>query len=113
MSRGTVIVGGAVAQRPGRGGHAWVFLQYLLGFRRLGWDVLFVDRLEPGMCVDASGDPAPFRESVNLSYLAGVMERFGLGDRWSCWYDGGRDIAGLPAGATVAHLSGSALLLNV
>jgi hypothetical protein len=39
-----IAVGGAVAQKAGNGGHTWVFLQYLLGFQRLGHDVLFVDR---------------------------------------------------------------------
>ena len=43
-----VLVGGAVAQRPGVGGHAWVFLQWLLGLRALGCRVAFVDRLLPG-----------------------------------------------------------------
>ena len=57
----TVMVGGSVAQRPGSGGHTWVFLQYLLGFRRLGWDVLLLDRLEPDMCVDAAGRPVRAR----------------------------------------------------
>ncbi len=41
----TVAVAGSLAQRPGHGGHAWVFLNYLLGLRRLGHEVLFVDRL--------------------------------------------------------------------
>ena len=40
--RPRIAVAGSVAQRAGHGGHAWVFLQYLLGFRRLGYDVLFV-----------------------------------------------------------------------
>jgi hypothetical protein len=44
---GTIIVAGSLAQRPRIGGHTWVFLQYLLGFQRLGWDVLFLDRIEP------------------------------------------------------------------
>ena len=43
-----VLVGGAVAQRPGAGGHAWVFLQWLLGLRALGCRVALVDRLLPG-----------------------------------------------------------------
>ena len=42
----TVVAGGALAQRPRIGGHAWMFLQYLLGFRRLGYDVLFLDRAD-------------------------------------------------------------------
>jgi hypothetical protein len=32
----------------GYGGHAWVVLQYLLGFQRLGCDVTFVDRADGG-----------------------------------------------------------------
>ena len=42
-----VLVAGAVAQRPGVGGHAWVYLQWLLGLRALGCRVAFVDRLLP------------------------------------------------------------------
>src|ERR671917_362014 len=55
--RETIVVAGSVAQRPGKGGHAWVFLQYLLGFRRLGYEVLFLDRLDPEMCRDSQGRP--------------------------------------------------------
>ena len=40
--RPLIALSGSLAQRPGAAGHTWVFLQYLLGFRRLGWDVLFV-----------------------------------------------------------------------
>ncbi len=44
-----IAISGSVAQRPGRAGHAWVFLSYLLGFRALGHEVLFIDRLRPEM----------------------------------------------------------------
>jgi hypothetical protein len=109
----TVIVAGSLAQRPHHGGHTWVFLQYLLGFRRLGWDVHFVDRIEPEMCVDPNGRPAPFRSSENLRYLAEVMERFGLAERWTLLYDGGSDVAGCDRVETVERARRSALLLNV
>ncbi|MEK6250821.1 MAG: hypothetical protein AABM43_02550 [Actinomycetota bacterium] len=111
--RETIIVAGSLAQRPYIGGHTWVFLQYLLGFRRLGWDVLFVDRLEPEMCVDADGEPAGLRSSVNLTYLADVMERFRLGDRWSLLYDGGHEVVGCTRAEVVDVARRSALLLNV
>jgi hypothetical protein len=109
----TVIVAGSLAQRPGHGGHTWVFLQYLLGFRRLGWDVLFVDRLEPEMCVDRSGNRSPLESSFNLRYTAEVMERFGLGRRWAVLYDGGRVLVGCPREKVVERARRSALLLNV
>src|SRR2546427_5726922 len=76
--RGTIAVAGSLAQKPGQAGHTWQFLQYLLGFRRLGWDVLFLDRLEPEMCVDATGSPVPVASSLNLKYFAEVMRTCGL-----------------------------------
>jgi len=33
-TKGRIVIAGSVAQRPGCGGHTWVFLQYLLGDRR-------------------------------------------------------------------------------
>jgi hypothetical protein len=42
----SVVIGAAVARRIGYGGHAWVVMQHLLGLRRLGCDIVFVDRAE-------------------------------------------------------------------
>jgi hypothetical protein len=111
--RQTVIVAGSLAQRPHVGGHAWVFLQYLLGFQRLGWDVHFVDRLEPEMCVDEAGLPVPFEGSANVRYLARVMNGFGLDGRWTLLYDKGRQVAGTPREEAVERASRSTMLLNV
>ena len=38
----SIVVGGSLAQRPGNGGHTWVLLQYLLGFEKLGYDVVII-----------------------------------------------------------------------
>jgi hypothetical protein len=72
-----------------------VFLQYLLGLRRLGWEVLFLDRLEAGMCTDALGNRSDFRSSVQVDYLTTVLQRFGLEDAYSLAFDGGQDRLGL------------------
>ena len=61
-----VLVGGAVAQQPGRGGHAAVFLSWLLGLRDLGCRVALVDRLLP----DA--------QATQLAWLRTVLEPHGL-----------------------------------
>jgi hypothetical protein len=113
MSAGTIVLGGSVAQRPGRGGHTWVFLQYLLGFRELGWDVVLVDRLEPEMCFDASGRRCPLERSVNLSYFEQVMERFGLGSSYALLCDNGALSLGLPRDELLRRVRGADLLLNV
>ena len=103
MRRDRVVVCGSLAQQPGRGGHAWVFLQYLLGFRALGFDVLFVDRMTEQM-----GDVEGGRR-----YLAAVMERFGLAGDY-CLLGAGREaIAGTSCADAIEWTRTSLLLINV
>jgi len=102
-----------VAQRPFVGGHTWVFLQLLLGFRKLGWDVHLIDRLEPGMCVDADGAPSSFLDSANVTYLEDVMCRAGLADCWTLGHDGWRDVAGVSRADAIEKIGRSHMLLNV
>jgi hypothetical protein len=107
-----VVIAAALAQWPHAGGHTWFVLQYLLGFRKLGWDVILVDRLDADMCRSRSGAPAAPEDSANLVYLADAMERFGMADRWSVLLPGG-DAAGLPRAEVERRLASSDLLLNV
>jgi hypothetical protein len=108
-----IIVAGSLAQRPGQGGHTWVFLQYLLGLRRLDWNVLFLDRLEPGMCVDTTGAPCSFEDSWNLSYFLDVLKRFGLADSFSLVYNQGERVVGLPRQQVLERVATAPFLLNV
>jgi len=110
---GTIVIGGSLAQKPARGGHTWVLLQYLLGFRRLGWDVLLLDRLEPYMCHDAAGRGCSLHESVNLRYLQSVMARFGLDGNFSVSYDHGREVVGLGREEVLSRTKNSPFLLNI
>jgi hypothetical protein len=113
VSGETVLVGGSVAQRPGSGGHTWVFLQYLLGLRRLGLEPVLIDWLEPEMCRDRAGAPSDVERSWNLAYLAGVMDRFGLAENWAVLHDGGRAVVGMSDAALDRAVDRAGLLLNV
>ena len=102
------MVAGALARRPRAGGHAWVFLQYLLGLRRLGYDVLFVDWL------DAVESGRTLEPSSEAAYLARVMNEHGLAGSWSLLDRAtGQVVAGVARGETVEHARTSAFLLNV
>jgi hypothetical protein len=103
----TLVIAGALAQRPGYGGHTWVFLQYLLGFRRLGFDVVFVDWLSEEMCGGPVGD------SEGARYLRIVMEHFGLGGDYALLDERGDSVAGIDRAALRDRLARSAFLLNV
>jgi len=111
--RETIIVAGSLAQKPRYGGHTWVFLQYLLGFRRLGWDVLFLDQLELENCRDAAGNPCSIVQSLNLRYVQEVMERYGLQDSYAVIADRSQHVFGLSRTEIVRRLKRSAILLNV
>ena len=113
MQRPSVVVAGSAAQRPFVGGHTWVFLHYLLGFRKLGWDVHFIDWLDPGMCVDERGERAEFMCSANVRYLDDVMQRFDLADCWTLGYDGWREVAGVDRAEAMRRIRQSDVVLNV
>src|SRR4029077_1823837 len=93
----TIAIAGSIAQRPGRPGHAWALLAYALGFRELGHEVLFLDRLH------RRGD---------ASWLTGAMAVGGLQGRYAALLDGGGTI-GLSRRQIVRELGRAELLLNV
>jgi hypothetical protein len=106
----TIAVSGSVAQRPGRAGHAWVFLSYLLGLRALGHEVLFIDLLRPEMA-EGGAPRGGWASSREARWLAGLMEEFGLGNSYALLLDDGRETIGLSRPRLLRKLEGG-LLLN-
>lgn len=104
-ARGRIAIAGSVAQKAHNAGHTWQFLQYLLGFKRLGYEVLLLDSLE-----HSDGDFAA--EHQRVAYVTSVMREHGLADAWTIALAGGRS-AGLPRGRVLRFVAGADLLLNV
>ena len=102
MSAPLVVIAGCVAQKPVHGGHTWQFLQYLLGFRGLGWDVLLLDAMEPD-CGDA-------REGAR--FLERTMARAGLDGCWAL-SDGSGGWLGMDREAVLEAVGRAELLVNV
>ena len=109
----TILIAGSLAQRPGYGGMAWVFLQYVLGFKRLGWNVLFLDWLAPAMCRDRAGKLCAVEDSWNYAWLRDVMQEHGLADNWSLDYNEGGRIFGRTRAEVLETAGRAALLINV
>jgi hypothetical protein len=82
-----IIVTGLIAQHPQMGGVTWDYLQYLLGLDLLGHDVYyFEDSGQWPYTLDGgpSGNEWIAHDpSLNVNYLAAVMARFGLADKWA------------------------------
>jgi hypothetical protein len=76
-----IVVTGLIAQYP-LGGVAWDYFQYVLGLAQLGHEVYYVEDtgqwpynpVEGGLGKDCA---------FNVEYLAGLMARFGLSERWA------------------------------
>ena len=95
----SVVIAGALAQRPQHGGHAWVFLQYLLGFKRLGCRVLFLDELP------ADADAALVRSFTALMHGHGLDGEFSLRH--------GEATHGVPRAEMLARVKAADVFLNV
>jgi len=68
----TVVVAGALGNKPGQAGEAWVKVSWVRGLQQLGFDVWFVEQLGESMRDDERA-PRWFRS---------VTERFGLTGRF-------------------------------
>lgn len=96
-----IVLGGMVASVPGHGGATWAALQYVLGLRALGHDVLLADE------VHGPGDPGA-RERC----LRDLAATFGLDGRVAL-LTGGRRSLGLPFAEVQAFAASADLLVNL
>jgi hypothetical protein len=101
---GALVVAGAVARKIDCGGHVWALLHWVLGFRKLGWSVLFLDRLEPAPGV---------RDSLEVRRFLETMERFGLANSFSLDVGPDQEPVGLPRRTVLEKAREADLFLNV
>jgi hypothetical protein len=113
MRQDTIVIAGSLSQKLHHGGHTWALMQYALGFRELGWDVLFLDQIGSSLCVDAAGRPTTAGESVNARFLNRVMTSFNLGDHYALIVDDGQQWLGLDRARVLERVRNSAFLLNI
>jgi hypothetical protein len=104
-------VAASVAQRPAYGGHAWAFLQYALGFRQLGYEPVFIDRLSAAMATDEKGLPSRRALEAGVEWFKGVMEFAGL-ESYALLLDDGATI-GLSRQELRDRISNAPCLINV
>ena len=112
-----IIVTGLITQHPLMGGITWHYLHYLLGLARLGHDVYyFEDSGEFPYNLDggASGTDWIARNcAYNVRYLAKIMARFGLENRWAYHFPLKSEWFGLSDQERKAVIHSADLLINV
>ncbi len=94
------VVAGAIANKPCNGGEAWVRLSWLLGLRRLGFDVHFIERLEGGA-------------GVNRRNFEEVVAGFGLEEDATLLGPGGEALYGRDEVGALALAAEAEVLFNI
>jgi hypothetical protein len=108
--RPIVIISGMIAADPHQGGAAWAVLQYLLGFKRLGWDVLFIEPLKPSKLLPAGSSLA---ESLNARYFSEVLSSFGLLESSALLLQGAQKTFGLDYHQLRSISADAQMLINI
>jgi hypothetical protein len=100
MSRGRILIAGAVANKAGQGGEAWVRLSWVLGFRKLGFDVMFLEQLQSGAPPGA------------VDFFHNTMKRHGLLE-CATLLDGEKAVCGPPLARAIAFAEEADALINI
>src|SRR6185369_13123029 len=109
-TRYNIIVSGMIAGTPHQGGAAWAVLQYLLGLKRLGHNVCFIEPVKREALRPAG---ATFAQSDNAGYFREIMGQFDFGETSALVLEGTHETVGLPFDS-LRKISGRAeLLINI
>lgn len=103
-----ILVSGMIAADPHQGGATWAVLQYVLGFRQLGHDVLFV---EPVKAKSIRGHS--LTDSENAAYFRSVMRDFDLDNCSSLLLEDGTETVGLDYSALKNLAARADVIFNV
>ncbi|AGA28595.1 glycosyltransferase [Singulisphaera acidiphila] len=109
-TRATILVSGMIAGHPNQGGASWVVLQYALGLRKLGHDVLLVEPIEATALRPAGSSLA---ESDNAAFFRRVVRSLGLERSSALLLAGTRQTVGVSYDRLERETRRADLLVNV
>ena len=111
LSKLRIIVTGLIAQYP-LGGVTWDYFQYVLGLARLGHDVYYLEDTGQWPYNPQEGGVSKGCE-FNVAYLAGIMARYGLAERWAYRFPWQSQWFGLPDDKRREVIQSADLLINI
>jgi len=111
ISQLRIIVLGYLIRGP-LGGYASYHLQYLMGLARLGHDVYYLEDTGQWPYNPVAGEVASISD-FNVAYLADIMSRFGLANKWAYRFPWESQWFGIPDKERTAVIESADLLINV
>jgi hypothetical protein len=109
-ARLAIVVSGMIAGDPHQGGATWAVMQYVLGFRRLGHDVYFVEPVKES-ALQPKGAPLP--DSVNAAYFRRVVTDLGLERTSALLLAGTQETVGAPYDQLTQTAGRADVLFNI
>jgi hypothetical protein len=91
----------------------WNWLQYIVGFQKLGHDVYFIEEVKSDWAKDSRGIRCDFNQSENQRLFRATMEQFGLMEKACQIYDAGRSTFGLSVQSLTSIAKQADLLINM
>lgn len=105
-----VVFSGMIASDPYHGGATWAVLQYVLGLKKLGHEVMFVEPMK----VSSQRPPrVPLAASENVAYFREVTRQFGIERCSALLIEGSRETVGMAYDDILRFAKRADLLINV
>ena len=105
-----VVFSGMIAADPYHGGAKWAVLQYVLGLKKLGHEVLFVEPMK----ASAQRPPrVPLPASENVAYFREVTRQFGIQRSSALLIEGGKETVGMAYDDILRFAKRADVLINV
>ncbi len=105
-----ILFSGMLAGVPHQGGASWAILQYLLGLRRLGHAVYFVEPLDAAAVQPAGANLA---DSANAACFRDIVEQFGFEESATLLLKNSQETVGLCYNALKQVAASADMLINV
>lgn len=110
----TVIIGGPLASKYGNGGIAWNVLSYVLGLKKLGLKVYYLEEISSSACTFTGEEASSIDSSLNGIYFQRITEQFGLkGSAALIDREEGRVVYGAAKDDILAAAEEASLLINI
>jgi hypothetical protein len=108
-----LLIGGSIAASYLNGGIAWERLSWILGLRRLGFDVFVIDQLDRERCVWPAEIEPSYENCLNRGYFEKIVRRFGLGSSAALVGENRQVLYGPPYGELLELARCAEALVNV
>ena len=105
-----IVFSGMIAADPYQGGATWAVLQYVLGLRELGHNVVLIEPV-PEKSIQPAG--ISISDSINARYFRQVIADFDLSGTAALVAEGSKQTVGMPYDELVEFCARADILINV